>query len=468
MPLKNNLNQRLLKSSAANSLSIIARIGNQLLIIPILITGWSVGLFGEWVILSAVPVFLAMSDFGFIAAGSNELAKKASQETKENVQNFYDRYSVYFQRWSLLLAFILIFIAFTVPFNQLMGLKLISPEEASYIFLFLSLGALVSQNSLSLLAGLRVQGKFHIGLLIRACSAITQIYITWLFVYVFETGPVEVSVSYLSLSIITYVVEWLFLKRAGLSQKVSPLKSLIQGEPMKPYFLMGMEMMLMPFAQAITLQGSVILIGKLLDPISTAIYVTHRTLSRTSSSLLQVFSNPLRAEAGMLQKEEDKRLLTETTSLLSRITFWMALLVSFTLMTIGSWIFSIWTAGEILFHSELFIILLIAVIAEALWRIPTALRLGTNRHRPVAWGYLIFSAIGLLIASMLSENYGILGIAVGITIIDVAMMILAIWTLKGVVDITVSKFVLDLAKPPIKEISQLVQKVLKKGSRNAN
>jgi O-antigen/teichoic acid export membrane protein len=457
----NTLKKRIVRSSSANGLGLLARLANQLLIVPILILGWSAELYGEWLLISTIPTFLALSDFGFIAAGSNELAKRASQGTREETQSFYDLYSVSFQRWSFMLALVITICSFLIPFTQLMGLKLISPVESAQIFILLSISAIIAQNSLSLLAGLRVQGKFHIGLLTRALFALTQILFTWLLVSFFNASPVILAMSMLFFSIIQYVTEWFILKNSGLYQKANPFIWRYKGsETMRPYLLMGLELMLMPLAQALVLQGSIILIGKFLGPIAVAVYATHRTLARTSASLLQIFTVPLRAEAGMLQKEDDKPLLTEVTSSLSRITLWLSLITSFGLILLGSWIFSIWTQEKLIYNPELFIILLIAVIFESLWRVPTSIRLGSNRHKPVAWGYFFLSLIGLLLATYLSIDYGVEGVALGLCLVDFMMAGLAIWTLRGILDITVQNFIFSLIKPPIKELKNIIQRIL--------
>ncbi|MFC3200246.1 lipopolysaccharide biosynthesis protein [Alteromonas oceani] len=457
-PLKN----RIIKSSSANVLGIVARIGNQLLIVPILLAYWSPELFGEWLMITAIPTFLALTDFGFIDAGSNELAKRSSESSPKEVQDFFNRYSVCFQRWSLFIALIICIAAFLLPLDKMMGLKLISSTDASYIIIFLSLSVVVSQNNLSLLAGLRVQGKFHIGLLVRTGLSISQIFVTWCLVSLLKCSPIEVALSYFVLTILAYVLQWTVLRHSGLQQTINPFLTLPAGESMKPYFLIGLEMMLMPLAQALTLQGSVILVGKTLGPVIAAMYVTHRTLSRTSSSLLQVFAIPLRAEAGLLQKKADSELLTATTNLLSSVTFWLSLLLSMVLMLIGGWIFEIWTHGEIVFYKELLIFLLLAVIAESLWRIPTSIRLGSNRHRPVAWGYLLFSILGLLLSYLLAPYYGLIGVVTGLVFIDVMMVVLAILTLRGIINIPIGKFLLNVVKPPIKEIKVLINRTFKK------
>ncbi|CAA6826055.1 MAG: Unknown protein [uncultured Sulfurovum sp.] len=450
--------ERIFKSSTASAASLVARVAQQLLLVPILILVWPTELYGEWLIISAIPIFLSLSDFGFVLAGSNELSRRASIETQSSVQQFYNVYSVYFQRWSIFIMFVLALCSFLLPLKKLMGLQLISTIDTSIIFFLLSLSALISQNSLTLFAGLRSKGKTHYGLWVRVILALLQIVLAFILVWLLESSPVVLASGMFILSLGAYLLEWILLKRIGLTQKANIFLPLKDNIPMKPYFAMGLEMMLIPLAQALILQGSILLIGKLLGPVYVVLFATHRTLTRLSSSVLQVFSNPLMAEAGLMQRPEDKKPLTKIVCLLSRVTFWLSIIIFIGFMLLGKWIYTLWVQGKIDFDFNLITILLIAVVAESLWRIITSVRMGSNRHRPVAWGYFVFTIIGLLLASYLSIDYGILGVAIGVTSVDVLMMILSIYTIRGILDVSIVVFISGLIIPPIKEANNLIQK----------
>lgn len=458
-----SLRSRIFKSSGANVLGIIARIAQQLLVVPIFLTAWSPQLYGEWLLVSAIPTYIALSDFGFMAAGSNELARRASLEDKGSVQRFYDRYTVYFQRWSLALALALAFVSYLLPFREIMGLQLMTQSDASSVFLLLTLAALVAQNSLSLIAGMRIMGKFHVGLLIRGGAALAQIAITFGLVQIFRAGPVAVAASILCLALLAYAWEWVLLNRLGLRQRTNAFQRSLEAEPMRRYLLLGLEMMLMPLAQALALQGSILMVGGLLGPTAVAIFGTHRTLARSSSSLLQLFSNPLRAEAGMLQRAEDGPTLARAVVALSRGTLWLSLVVALGLMAFGPWFFSIWTRHHIPFVAPLFLALLVGVVAEALWRVPASIPLGTNRHRPIAWGYLACSVAGLLISAPLGIVVGLPGVGIGASLIDVAMSVWATLMVSRMLGVTPGSYLRKLIVPPINEVGRLVNAVLSTG-----
>jgi O-antigen/teichoic acid export membrane protein len=455
---------RLLLSSGANFLGIIAKILQQLIIVPILLLAWSPELYGEWLLVSAIPVYISLSDFGFIAASSNELARRALIESDENVQIFYDRATVYFQRWSIVFALSFAAFSYLVPLPKFLGLTIMTQHQAGLVFLLLTLNAIVMQNGLSVLAGLRVKGKYHVGVMIMGLALILQLIVAFGLIKIFQAGPVGIAASMLCTSAASYIVQFDMLRRYGLKQTTPPLTFRYDpnAEPMKRYLLLGAEMMLMPLAQAVALQGSTILVGKVLGATAVTIFSTHRTLARLSVSLLLVLSNPLTAEAGLLQREEDRPMLTRVVTVLSRLTFWLSIIISGALLFLGPWIFSIWTHKSIAFQWPLFLPLLACVTAEAMWRVPAAIRLGTNQHRPIAWGYLIFSVTGVIAAALLASAFGLPGAAIGVSLTDIGMAILAVWTMKGVIDITLSTYAKGLFNPPVKEMIELGQRLIAK------
>jgi len=443
---------RLAKSGGANSLVFVIRVLTQLTLVPLFISQWGLALYGEWLLLTAVPAYLVLADFGFVDASSNELARKACGDDQVATKKFYSRFAAYFQRWSLVLALIISLSAFNISFVDLLNLQNFTTSEATLVFLVLAITALISQNSLIMLAGLRAQGKYHWGLFLRAISGAVQLIFVALTLFVFDAAPLDIALLMLLISILAFAAEWSLVFRTDMRQHHSPFSKLSEGESMLTYLGMGCEMMLMPLAQAITIQGSVLLVGAMLGPVTVAIFATHRTLARIIATLVIVLVNPLKAEAGLLQKNADRPELSNILTSVARLTFWLAISVSVVLMFTGSWIVNFWTLGEVAFYSSLFALMLLSVVFESLWRAPSAVRTGSNKHRPIAWGYLLFSLLGLMLAQFLAEDYEIVGVAIGVLFIDVTMTFLAIISLKNILVAPLSKYLVSILYPPIKDI----------------
>ena len=57
---------RLFKSSTANAFGLVVRIVQQLSLVTILVSVWPPEVYGEWLLVSSLPIFIALADFGFV------------------------------------------------------------------------------------------------------------------------------------------------------------------------------------------------------------------------------------------------------------------------------------------------------------------------------------------------------------------------------------------------------------------
>lgn len=448
------------KASGANGLSLIARVAEQLLLIPILLSAWSVALYGEWIIISAIPIYLSLSDMGFVLAGSNELARRGGGADENQIRNFFTDYVSFFLRWSFLILGLIVLVAVNLPLASLLGLEILSQTEAATIFALLAGSTLASQNGLTMLAGLRVRRLFHVGLLIGALAALLRLLLTYLSVVAFGAGPVTVATIILAVTICSYFAQALTLRIANFPVTWRPFHK--TKEPMLPYLGMGLEFMLMPLAQAIVLQGMVIMVGTALGPAAAAIFSTHRTLSRFTSQVLQLAVQPLNAEAGLLQKDEHRQQLRSILLSTSRLTFWLSLATALFLMFAGHVIFELWTGGKIDFIPTLFFALIVSTILEGIWRIGASIRLGSNRHRPVVWAYLGLSAIGLFLAWILAQIGDVSTIAWTLIAIDALMCIWIIRVTAPLIDVASPVYLRSMLTPPTREVAALKARLIQR------
>lgn len=453
-----DVRQRLLQASGASGVSLIARMLEQLLFVPVLLAAWSVELFGEWLLIAAIPVYLALLDFGVVQSGSNELAKRAGDGDEQNMARFFRDYSSAFLLWSLILFALLVVLVLVSPVSDWLRLSAISNGEAQGIFVLLIAGTLVSQNSLALIAGMRARRILPAGLLVRATGAFLRLGAAFIAVGLLDAGPIELAAILLISRIAEYGILALILAGRDLAPALNPFRK--RTESLRGFLGSGMEFMLFPLAQSLILQGAVVVVGMTFGAAAVAIFVTHRTLSRMVSQVVQLAVVPLRAEAGLLQADEQKAELGAILLSVSRLTFWAAIIVAAGLMALGPWFFEVWTGGKILFLPILFATLLLATLFEALWSVSSTIRMGTNRHRPLAWSYLAVSLAGLVLMLGLSQTGSLSLLSIGIVMAELMMTLIAIPITLSLVGLQKRSFLLGHCRPPIAELGALWRRVV--------
>ena len=457
----NDLRWRLIQGSSANAVSLLARLAEQLLLVPIMLSAWSAHLYGEWLLVAAIPTYFMLSDLGFVSSGSNELARRASLDDEAGLRRFFTDYTSSFLRWSIAAFALIVAIAWFAPFDRWLGLAQMSERDSNLVFTLLIADALVTMNGLALLAGLRARRLFHIGLLLRALSSILILVGMTVAIKFYHAGPVFAAALQLGVRLIEFAAHLVILARRGLHVSYSPFHH--NREPMKPFVVTGLQFMLFPLGEAVLLQGVIILLGIFATPALVAVFATHRTLTRITSQLLQLAVNPVRAEAGLLQGEEHRAELAGILVSASRITLWASFAFAIGLLLLGGWIFRIWTHDNLEFHHVLLSVLILATVVEGVWRVTSAVRLGTNRHQPLALGFLASSLLGLLCAGLLTSTLGMVGMAWGMVVAHLAMCLVTIPLTVPLIGWSTGGYLAAMLVPPVKEVQaglRLVRRLL--------
>ena len=81
--------QRIFAALAANGFGQLVTMGTQLLLTPLFFRQWGAALYGEWLILSAIPAYLALADLGVSSAAGNEMAMRAGAGNHAGAQQTF-------------------------------------------------------------------------------------------------------------------------------------------------------------------------------------------------------------------------------------------------------------------------------------------------------------------------------------------------------------------------------------------
>ena len=79
------LKSKLLRNLGANAYGQLITVVTQLVSVPLFLHYWGVTLYGEWLILSAVPAYLALSDIGFASSAANDMTIRFAQGDRKGV-----------------------------------------------------------------------------------------------------------------------------------------------------------------------------------------------------------------------------------------------------------------------------------------------------------------------------------------------------------------------------------------------
>src|SRR5271165_2131798 len=152
--------RRLIQNFAATSLGPGVNVLIQVVAVPIMLKGWGANLYGEWVLMSAIPAYLSISDLGFASAAANDMTMQvAAGDRKGAIQTFQ---SVSALLGTLSLCAFALFAAaiYALPVNAMVHITDLPESDTRTILSLLALYALSNLFSGVVAAGYRSDGRY--------------------------------------------------------------------------------------------------------------------------------------------------------------------------------------------------------------------------------------------------------------------------------------------------------------------
>ncbi len=390
----------------------------QLINVPFMLHLWGQELFGEWLMLSAIPTYLLLSDLGFGNVAGSAMTMRVHAGDREGAATIFQSTFAVVSSTSLLLAGISACLIYLLPLNTIFHLHAMGPSEAKMTLLLLSLNSLLLLQWSVLMAAYRAAERYALGMLyvnlLRILEGLGVFYVLFT-----HRRPAALAAYMLCVTVAGTVLialqqrrfaPWLPLgwKRARLQQVRELLRPAIA--------FMGF-----PVCAAISTQGMTLVVGFVLGPAAVAIFNPMRTLARIPLQITDAIKNSIWPELSAAFGRDDIELARR----LHRGAVQAALLISVVVVAMlwptGRAIFQFWTHGRVALEVGAFHILLVAVFANSVWNTSSSVAVSVNRHERMSVSYLVLSSISIMLAYALCHVVALRGVAVGMLFADVCM-----------------------------------------------
>jgi O-antigen/teichoic acid export membrane protein len=177
-----------------------------------------------------------------------------------------------------------------------------------------------------------------------------------------------------------------------------------------------------PLAQALNLQGMVLVVGSTLGPLAVVTFSTLRTLSRFAFQPVLSISHAAEPEMASAYVNPDSSLLRKLYLHSLRASLWMSLCCACFLTLTGEWVLNLWTHGRVQMDVALFHWLLATAVASVLWYGPLMVLKAANRHLSASVLYVSVSCGAIVLAGLLLGARGNLAIiGLPMLVIDIVM-----------------------------------------------
>ena len=410
----------LLGSMGATLYAQIIQILVQFAAVPVLSSRWGLAQYGVWLLLFTIPSYLAMADLGFTTAAANDMTAEAARGDRIAARTTFRA----LQRLVLITGAVLLGIAALTLYGLL-------PHAVDFagagsggrpratVLLLVAYGAMSLQNGVTL-AGFRASGGyapsvfgFMTIVLAEAVGALTVVLLggdLW-----------AAALTYLALRVAGGVIFGIWLRRRApwlTSGERGPglpvLRRLVQP---------AVAMMAVPAAQAMSLQGTVLVIGAVAGSAAVPLFTTIRTLTRTGvqfTTIINHASMPAYTVASATDDHVNKAKLV-TIGILTSI---VVLVPAFLLLIVGGqWFIHFWTHGAAYPPFALVLVMAIVMLLNGLWVPISNLLLSINAHGRFSYRYLLLAAAALAACYPLTRALGPVGAGLSLVALDGAMLV---------------------------------------------
>lgn len=444
--LAETLKARIGRGLGAQAFSQAVQIFIRLAEVPLLLGFWGTQLYGEWLMLSAIPAYLSIGDGGFATAACREMTMRSGAGDRRGAL------AVFQSTWLLLLAVSIVVGLLTfafvdvAPLDGWLGFSAMKAREVKIVMVLLVAHILVGFQGGLLNGGFWVTGNYPSGMALQAITQLLE-FGGLAAAVALGAGPVQAASGYLAGRVIGTGIMLIGQRRASpwlrygfAHASLSELRKLTG-----PAF----ASLAFPLGNALNIQGMRLVVGLALGPSAVALFTPLRTLSRLAMQPRAVINRLIEPELGLAYGSEDYSLFRRLFGRSCQLTFWTSLAASFVVGLGAYWIFPTWTGGNVSIQWPAYILLLAGVLANGIWYTALMVPYATNRHGRIAASYtLVYGVIPFGLAYLGAKALGLTGVALALLLAETAMAVIVLRASLRMVRMSMSQWGKAVLRPP--------------------
>jgi O-antigen/teichoic acid export membrane protein len=406
---------------------------------------WGLNLYGEWLILSAIPLYLAVTDLGLFSAAVTDMTMAVGRDDRDHARDVFQAVSRGFAVVLAVAPILVTGLVLAVPIVSSLDFTELGESAAEVAIIALAVRTLLIVYTGLIYGGFACEGFYGLGTAWSAAIVFAE-FATLVIVAALGSGPAEAAVAMLVCRIVGLVAmyaamrrkaPWLrFGKPAGKPQIIRRL-----GGP-------GLASFGISMAYAANVQGMIVVVGAAASPAAAAVFATLRTLGRVVTQLLGSIAQIIAPELAKAFGADDTPLLRRLQRRASQIAIWSVTPVLVLLALFGGTIVRVWTQGEITGHDELLNLILAGSAINILWLTLASIIVWTNRHQRLALILTPASLLSLPLAYLFIDAWGLNGGAIVLILMELLMLCVVTPSALRAADDTLGGWAGAVFRPP--------------------
>ena len=422
------------KNLLANFFGIGVQLFTQIIIVPLYLIFWDLDTYSDWIILTAISSFFAMSDVGLNSVTINQFViQYAEGERKECTSLLTNNYIL------ILIIFIFAiigssFYVFFIDISKNLGLHAVSRHTASVVFLLLVSHIFIGMSTAVLDAIYRALSLNHkavyIGNIVRFAEGLII-----MISLIFHISMINIAILYLIPRILSFIFKLIDTKKHfDYSFQFKD----VNWKLFKKVLLPSLTFMSFPLGNAMIFQGFSLIVNKYFGAEILVLYNTTRTLTNFLTQMLGTILQAVWPEFSIAYGKKDIKRMRELHRKAFVVATSVALFICILLLIFGKYIYLFWTQGKVEFNFYLLLAFLIVLIFRNIWSTSSVALMSTNKHSKMGLLYVLFSFLSIISAIIVAISYSSITLNVySLLIIEIS---LCIFTLKTALKLTEDSF----------------------------
>ncbi|WP_168077281.1 lipopolysaccharide biosynthesis protein [Caulobacter sp. SSI4214] len=418
--LKSSQSKRILFGFGANMLGKVFALLIQFISIPVLSKYWGAAGYGTWLMLSAVPAYVALGGLGFGNAAATEMTRCVARGNQAQA------ITVYQSAWTLITASVGIIVLLVLG-GAFLGSSLgqrSAKEFLPEICLLSAYSFMVVQSS-TVQTAYKSTHRYALGTaifdlmaLLEGLAVIVSAILGYKYIFSIASMLLVRLVGHVAYyAIIKHLEPWfeLGVKHANIAT-------------IKELFAPAMALLVLGASSALAIQGVILTLGIVTSPAITASYSAARTICRIPLQMSDLFGRATLPELTSAHGRNDRILFRKITI----ANFFVSLSVAgpaFVIISIfGPRIARIVSHGQLEFSNPLFIFLGLSTLAQSSWQAIGLSLQATNDQDIFSYPYFV-AALVMALGPWLTHpfGFGAAGAAAVVALCDVGIFLTVCW-----------------------------------------
>lgn len=439
-----SLRKRLAYGLLSNFFSKAVIAVSQLVGVPIFLHFWGVKLYGEWLLLNAIPTYLGLSDMGFGSAAANEMTILEAQGKRREVIETFQSIWLLITVSSGLVGLLSFLSVPWMPLARWLRLTQMSSTQTTWVTLLLIGVVVLGMQEQLFQCAFRCVGEYAYGTSIKASIQFFS-FVGVAIAVALGAGVVQAAAVYAAVNGCGTIAIWLLLRRSvpwvHLGWKQARW-SIVRRLSSPAISFLGF-----PIGNAISLQGILFVVNANLGAVGVVVFGVTRTASRFALQLLLTVNNAVWPELSAAFGAGDLSL----TRRLHRRACQAALAISWPIVVVmlvaGPWLIRLWTHKDVVPSRVLLLLMLSVVVIQSFWTTSATLLFAINRHQKLSLLFMTGTSLSLLLAVYLTRIAGVDGAALSMLVSEFAVVSYVLPTTLKILGDTPREFFLAMFQP---------------------